>query len=47
MFYPLTALVVNDVPDQRQIPGRLLRTLKVSDVIETDDSAHVPDIIQI
>ena len=46
MYEPLSELVVYDEPVQQQIAGRLLRTLKVRDVIETDGGAHALDIIQ-
>ena len=46
MYEPLSVLVVYDEPVQRQIAGRLLRTLKVRDVIETDGGPHALDNIQ-
>ncbi len=46
MYESLTALVVDDEPIQRQIASRLLRTLSVGEVIETDDGAHALDIIR-
>lgn len=46
MYESLTALVVDDEPIQRQIAGRLLRTLTIGEVLETDDGAHALEIIQ-
>ena len=46
MYETLTALVVDDEPIQRQIAGRLLGSLTVGEVIETDDGARALEIIQ-
>jgi EAL domain-containing protein (putative c-di-GMP-specific phosphodiesterase class I)/CheY-like chemotaxis protein len=45
MYESLTALIVDDEPIQRKIAGRLLLTLSVGEVIETDDGAQALEII--
>jgi EAL domain-containing protein (putative c-di-GMP-specific phosphodiesterase class I)/FixJ family two-component response regulator len=46
MYDSLTVLVVDDEPIQRQIASRMLRTMTVGEVVETDDGARALEIIE-